>query len=292
VVKRLKYLLSNFFPKNNDDNRKYIIVHNHIFKNAGSTIDWALKKNFGNDFMDHRDDESMRKGGMPYLKQYLLDNSHIKALSSHHLTLPLPYIENIALLHLMMLRHPIERVTSVYNYERKQSGSALTPGSIHAKKLGLKEYIIWRMKPEVGETIRNFHTVRSVPSKKLRKLYNITDDAQFAIEGVRTTPLLGLVEKFDESMVMFENELSQYFPSIDLSYKMQNINQDKQTTQQERILKLQEEIGNEVYQLLLEKNEKDLMLYNFAMNEIENRQASISDFSNKLNNFRERCRRH
>ena len=37
-----------------------ILLHGHMFKNAGSTLDWSLRQNFGADFLDHRDDEYLR----------------------------------------------------------------------------------------------------------------------------------------------------------------------------------------------------------------------------------------
>lgn len=55
----------------------------HAFKNAGSTIDWALEKNFNKAFIDHRDDKNMKKGAA-YLGPYLIENLNISALSSHH----------------------------------------------------------------------------------------------------------------------------------------------------------------------------------------------------------------
>ena len=39
---------------------KQVILHGHIFKNAGTTLDWALKRSFGKAFVDHRRDDQMR----------------------------------------------------------------------------------------------------------------------------------------------------------------------------------------------------------------------------------------
>ena len=39
-----------------------VILHCHLFKNAGSTLDWSLHKQFGSTFVDHRDGDSMRLG--------------------------------------------------------------------------------------------------------------------------------------------------------------------------------------------------------------------------------------
>ena len=40
-----------------------VILHCHLFKNAGSTLDWSLQRQFGSTFIDHRDGDSMRFGG-------------------------------------------------------------------------------------------------------------------------------------------------------------------------------------------------------------------------------------
>ena len=70
---------------NNSDMRRVVILHGHMFKNAGSTFDWALNKNFGKAFIDHRDDAALLKGGGAYLSDFLNSNPEVKAFSSHHL---------------------------------------------------------------------------------------------------------------------------------------------------------------------------------------------------------------
>ena len=36
------------------NHKRVIMVHTHIFKNAGTSLDWVLQKNFGKNFLDHR----------------------------------------------------------------------------------------------------------------------------------------------------------------------------------------------------------------------------------------------
>ncbi|MCU9611902.1 hypothetical protein OEK97_28760, partial [Escherichia coli] len=43
----------------------------------------------------------------------------------------------------------------MYDFEQRQQ--AETPGAIQAKMLSFSDYIRWRMQPDVGPTIRNFH---------------------------------------------------------------------------------------------------------------------------------------
>ena len=54
-----------------------VIIHNHLFKNAGSSFDWVLQKNFGDDFVDHREDQEMIEGAK-YLGPFLQKHKNIK----------------------------------------------------------------------------------------------------------------------------------------------------------------------------------------------------------------------
>lgn len=63
--------------------KRDIILHSHIFKNAGTTFDYILEKNFGKSFIDHRDDKNVVDGRQRYLNDFLNKNKKIKAFSSH-----------------------------------------------------------------------------------------------------------------------------------------------------------------------------------------------------------------
>ncbi|NOT13923.1 MAG: sulfotransferase family 2 domain-containing protein [Methylococcaceae bacterium] len=270
--------------------QRVVILHNHIFKNAGTTIDWALEKSFGRTFVDHRDDHQMKQG-TSYLGQYLIENRHIKALSSHHLPMPLPSLANARVMMIMMLRHPIERVASVYNFEKNQLKST-TPGAIHARKLNLREYIQWRMQPEVGYTIRNFYTHKLLPHKGRAKDAIGEQEMATVMHSAVAIELLGLVERFDESMVLFEHCLRKFFPRIDLSYKIQNVGQETSGNRLERIESIRTEVGEDIFNLLLENNRRDLDLFASVESEIDRRITKVPDFNEKLISFRARCKRY
>jgi hypothetical protein len=261
-----------------------------VFKNAGSTIDWALRRNFNNGFDDHRDDAHM-KLGPEYLGPYLRDNPWIRALSTHHLRPPLPVQDDMRLMSIMMFRHPIERVTSVYKFERKQI-HAETLGSKFARNHDIREYVLWRMRFDVPPTIRNFHTYRSLALPvNWRKEVNVSD-LEKSKSFVDSVEMIGFVERFDESMVLFEEALRLFFPDIDLSYRIQNVGQRREESLAERVQGLQKEIGEDAFQLLMERNRADLELYDYARNLFDKRLAQVADFDAKLNDFKARCCRH
>ena len=269
------------------EGKRVVIVHNHVFKNAGSTIDWALRRNFNNGFDDHRDDARMILGP-EYLGPYLRDNPWIRALSTHHLRPPLPVLDEMHLMSIMMFRHPIERVTSVYKFERKEI-HAETLGAKFARNHDIREYVLWRMRFDVPPTIRNIHIFRTLALPvNWQKEVNEAELAQ-ARRYVDSVEMIGFVERFDESMVLFEDTLRLFLPDIDLSYKIQNVGQRREETLEERIQRLKKEVGDDAFQLLVERNRADLELYDYAWNLFDKRLAKVSDFDAKLNEFKARC---
>jgi hypothetical protein len=270
--------------------KRTVIIHNHVFKNAGSTIDWALSNNFKKGFVDHRDDDNMRKEP-EYLKRYLLEHPNTLALSSHHLRLPLPKSKSFRLVTIMMFRHPIERVTSVYNFEKKQV-EADTLGARFARTHTLKEYVLWRMRNEVPPTIRNFHVFKTLSgSVSWQKQFGSTELLK-AKKIIDSLELLGLVERFDESMLYFENILSMIYPNIDLSYKIQNVGQKLHETQELRIEKLKYEIGAEAFKVLMDRNQLDLELYQYAKRVFKERINHVNIQGTYMKDFLKRCQNH
>ena len=266
---------------------RIVVIHNHVFKNAGTTLDWALKRTFGNHFVDHRDNDLMRQGA-DYLGPYLQENPNILALSTHHLVFPLPQLDNIELKQLMMFRHPIERVSSVYHFERNQIID--TPGTIHARKLSLGDYITWRMRSDVGATIRNNHARKMLPPRKLGQERLEESEMRTLKSHLLNLDMLGLVERFDESLVLFEEFLRRYFPKIDLSYVPQNIRQAEQSNLEGRLAKLKLEIGEDVFEMLEKNNEADLQLYRWAKLEFQGRVLAVPNVQEKLSTLGARCR--
>jgi hypothetical protein len=260
-----------------------VIAHGHIFKNAGTTLDWALRRNFGEDFCDHREDTRMRLEGAPYLTQYLLDNPHVKAISSHHLC-DTSAIEDIEIIPIYMLRNPIERILSVYNFERKQQSS--TPGAVAAKKYNFKHYVQWRMDPKINRTIRNYQTAYLAGSHIRKESKECSLDTFSAATLTARDSLVGLVENFDLSMIQFEETFRNRGIELDLSYVKQNVSNEVPKSYGNEIEYIARELGD-VLEDVVSKNAYDLALYCVVTEKLE--KAYIQDYSNKLLDFRRRC---
>jgi hypothetical protein len=265
-----------------DADSRAIILHAHMFKNAGTTFDWSLQRSFNAGFLDHRDDDSMRRGA-DYLGPYLLHHPDLQALSSHWISFPLPRLDGLDLQLVMLFRHPLERIRSVYTFERQQQGTA--PGSRQARDLGFLDYVRWRLQAGVGPVIRNYHT-RYCTGRYRDD--DIEQQYELAIATVESTPLLGLVHRYDESMVLFEYHLQGVFPQIDLSWKLQNSSVGELACGVGKRCATETEL-EPIMQQVIAANTYDLKLYAAVESRFEQALAGVPDFELRLQRMRSRA---
>ena len=109
--------ISQYFRKNN-----HIIIHYHIFKNAGATVDAILRNNFGEACAEYEGSELAAVVKPESMLKYILENPHLKVISSHNARLPVPKHLRLTFYPLIFLRHPIDRIGSMYSFERRQPG--------------------------------------------------------------------------------------------------------------------------------------------------------------------------
>lgn len=263
-----------------------VIVHVHIFKNAGSSFDSTLLANFKANFVDHREDHLIKKD-KDFLENYLKENDNIKAFSSHSVYHKPKDFDDVRLHSVYFLRHPIERIRSVYSFEKKQPTED-SSGAKMAKELDFKEYVAWRMQDDAPATIRNLQTIFIAGDGQQGHANKIFE---LALENLNASPLLGIVDRYDESMIVFEEHLRQFFPKIDLSYIRRNVTDtDIQASIEEKVKKIFQQLGEPLQELVRQKNEFDLELYKRANSLLDEKIDRIHNFEKKLENFKERCK--
>lgn len=265
-----------------------IILHNHLFKNAGTTLDWSLERNFKDSFLDHRDDHKMLNE-KDHLYKLLTEQIKLTAISSHNLYFPLP-ARGFNFYTLQLIRHPLERVTSVYLFEKGQLNSK-TPGAVFARSHSLNDYVMWRMREDVGCTIRNFQTRKLGVSRKIINSDKLLiEHFNTAQQYIYLNPLVGLVENYDETMVIFENHLQNEGLIVDLSYMRQNSGKMNHLSFTEKINYLKSELTPSTYNELMEKNCYDLKIYELVKSQQTKFIEENSYFSQRLLDFKNRCK--
>ena len=270
---------------------RVVILHGHIFKNAGTSFDWSLKRQFGEGFLDHRDDRAMRAGEGHHLRELVEAQPGLRAISSHHMTSDLPDLVDVKFLQVFLLRHPLERLRSVYEFERRQRGQ--TPGSRAARSKSFSDYVAWRMLPEVAHTIRNYQTLYLAG---FHGLANHAELAQIhfpaALHALPEATLVGLVDRYDESMVVLEEALRPYYPDIDLAYVPQNVARGKagEPSTDRLVAATLDQLGD-LQKTVIDNNSYDLALYQLATQTLEAKIRTMADFEARLSNYRDRCQR-
>jgi hypothetical protein len=143
------------------------------------------------------------------------------------------------------------------------------------------------MLPDVGSTIRNFHCAF------LTSNFHTEIDEQGYLDSVALlakTPLIIIVERYDESMLLLEHNLQQYFSDIDLSYIRQNTTPERESNIEQRISRVFDELGPELTAEFLRKNHWDMKLYEDASAIMVERLGSLARVEHLLENFQYRCR--
>ncbi len=276
MLSRLRKLFSG------QDTARPVLVHAHMFKNAGTTFDWSLRRNFGNHFVDHRADDEMKRGAA-YFGPWLQEHTHCRAISSHWITPPLPVLDSVDIALCLLFRDPVERMRSVYQFERQQEGVD-TPGSIRAKKMSFYEYMAWQMEPMPGPVVKNYHTRYCSGDYLGEDLPAMYERALALLEGTR---LVGLVHRYDESMVLFEHQLEAQFPGIDLSYLKQNVLSVAESTHLQRRDAVIGELGD-IADTVLAANDYDMRLFTAAEQRFESLLAEVPDLGSRLSDLHAR----
>jgi len=213
--------------KNKMNNSKNpIIIHFHIFKNAGTTIDLVLQRNFSKDALTM--DTGIPEGILSWTKvlDYIKEkHPTTKSFSSHQLKFPLPQSTEFQFLPMVFIRHPIDRIFSMYNFDKRRISLRDINTVVKAKSTNLAGYIKWNLRLKNHMVMKNFQVLSL--SEKPRGSMVDESDLDLVIDRIKNCPVIGVVERMDESLVLAEKTLGKYFDGIDLSFEKQNVSKDR-----------------------------------------------------------------
>jgi hypothetical protein len=183
-----------------------VILHYHLFKNAGTSLDQVLKDNFGEAWVTREFLGGKRPfGNTPEVEAWIREQRDAVAFSSHSMTGPLPQVEGVRVVSVTLLRDPIERIKSAYRFERTQA--AETFGAVLARHTNLEGYVKVRLSLPHDRQCRNFQTQR---------LANMVPGPERELERARTAlgllTVAGLVSDFSGTLAKLADALTEPFP--------------------------------------------------------------------------------
>lgn len=207
-----------------------VILHYHLFKNAGTSLDQVLKRNFGDrwvtrEFPMKTDDNSAQ------VAEWIRSEPDAVAFSTHTALGPIPRIEGVKIITVMLLRDPIARIRSAYRFERKQDAD--TWGAELAKQHDLEGYVRARLERPKDRQCRNFQTHRLatlVPGDG--------PELDRALAGLRQLSVVGLVDQFDGTLTRLADLIRPDFPDFTWTSVRANTTSSEQRplTDQDRIV--------------------------------------------------------
>jgi hypothetical protein len=183
-----------------------VILHYHLFKNAGTSLDQVLKDNFGDAWVTREFlNVNRHLGNTPEVEAWIREQRDAVAFSSHTMMGPLPQVEGVRVVSVMLLRDPIERIKSAYRFERTQT--AETFGAVLAKHTNLEGYVKVRLSLPHDRQCRNFQTQRLatlVPGPE--------PELERACAALGQLSVVGLVSDFSGAMAKLADALADPFP--------------------------------------------------------------------------------
>jgi hypothetical protein len=258
---------------------RFVLLHYHFFKNAGSTIEEILAHTFFENYARLDTEDFDGAVSQEQLVAFLERHPGTKAVSSHQFRYPVPQVRGYIFFDLCFLRDPIDRIRSMYDYFREKPVPG-EPASDLARERPIGSFI--------AELVEQ-HTYR-VSNVQVNLLANgivndppVDADLSRAIEVMLKTSFLGVVDCFNESLVAGQYFLRPVFPNLALAQQPANVSSAS------RMETFRKACDADVYEELVRLNTLDLELVARARAEVHRRFSMVPDGPTRLRELGEAC---
>jgi hypothetical protein len=254
-----------------------VVIHYHIFKNAGTSIDRLLHDAFGDSWATFEGTDPNQILNSEQLAAFLTSRPDVRAVSSHQARPPLP--AGFDAVPIVFIRHPLDRVESVYEFVRRDPSQ---PSHELLRRLSLSEYVSWVLQEGPGAVIvRNYQTIHLAnASFRAPHIYDAKaaeDDLQEAIAFLRSIPVVGLVERFADSIGLLSRHISEKIMPVRFEECRENVSAGRTGDLEERLEKLRRCVTRSQWEALIEANRFDLELYTFAEKTLKVQALSLTN---------------
>lgn len=243
--------------------QRHVLVHYHIFKNAGCSVDTGLKASFGDAWAEFEGAHAHDILPARQLAEFLCANPHLRAVSSHLARPPLPWD---GCLPVVFLRHPVLRARSVYEFTRRDSSQ---PFSEVARDNEFRGYIQWALRRERGSiVIRNYQVVHlSSASWRSADILNAEacdDDLRDSCALLTKWGMAGIVEAYALSIRAFQALYGRILPELEFQNVRVNATVKTLASVEEQIEHCRDLLGTTLHDDFIAANALDMALYNHA----------------------------
>lgn len=252
-----------------------LLIHYHIFKNAGTSFEWALEQALGAGLKHY---DTPTPGGFVSaddLVRFIAAYPDTRAIASHQAAPPPPRVPGRHILSSILIRDPLARIRSIYAFERKQVSES--PGAIKAKELDFKGYVEWRL-AATPRAICNYQVHFCCRDRaKSGRLPADRSDLTKAISHLDRIDIVGTVERYEEWLRLAESILSANFDPMALTSVRHNQTAAAPGRSEAAIHeRLVADLGSALADQLVEENELDMCLHQVADSILTRRLAERS----------------
>jgi hypothetical protein len=233
-----------------------------LFKNAGTSVDEILKKNFSARWQS-REFNVPWSANAQAVADFFSRPNDLFALSSHTALLPPPRIEGLDIFSIIFVRHPVDRLRSAYEFERIQNAD--TMGAKLAKAHDFGGYLRELLKNPHHRQARNFQTCRLAHNEPQESGLELDR----ALRAMDTLSFVGLVEAYARSIALLEGLLTPVFPLFRAIHVHSNVAKSREPTLEERLKRIRENLGADFYGELCALNSDDIAIYNILKRKFE-----------------------
>lgn len=257
---------------------RFVLLHYHFFKNAGSTIEEILANSFFENYARMDTDDFDGAVSQEELIAFLQRNPRMKAVSSHQFRYPMPQAPGFLFFDVCFLRDPIDRIRSMYDYFREKPVSG-EPASELARDKSIGEFVAALIE-------RHAYRASNVQVNMLAN--GVVNDPPAALDLPRAvqvmlrTSFLGVVDCFNESLVAGQHFLRPVFPNLALGQQPVNVSAGLDQAMQARIARFRGACGPNVFDELVRLNALDTELVDLARNEVRRRFSLVPNGPERL----------
>jgi len=240
-----------------------LLIHYHIYKNAGSSIDHILKASLGERWIDFEGPDPERPLVPEALASFLSDKPDILAVSSHQLRPPYPAGYDV--FPICFLRHPLDRIRSIFEYQKRhRTFPAELKGCDDIRQF--TEWILGHTPRTVGarngQTIFYSRANFDMTAAALARDGACDEDFNTTFAFLKAVPVVGIVDRFNDSLELIKDACPAVFP-IAWNYTEENITSGCSGSLVSRLNELKIALGPDLYARLKAENEKDLRLFEY-----------------------------
>ena len=245
------------------DISKDMLAFVHIEKAAGTTFIHILRSNFFMRYCDVKplESKSEKLFSPNDFKKVITINPFVKCIAGHSIN---PTIKLLSVVpnikYITILRNPIERFVSQYQYWVEGMG----------KKLTFEQFL--------KSGAANLQTKKIAGTANLSKAKKILTKSFF---------LVGIVEEFDQFLILLKNKMKPF--DFEPMYEIKNFSNSKSPIKK----KINRGI-EDYYDDIIKVNLLDIDLYNFAKDYLlpKEKENYGKNFINDLNNFKSLPKKH